>query len=396
MKYLVIILLLTFFIGVMCYLRMGPARSPRPLHRKPIILDGISSSLASIKKALHALQPVAFRRSMEGYEDEDEEEKVAPAEDEEVAPAEEEKVAPVEDEGEDPRTPRYLPFPPGHPAYRGPEPPQPPPEPSLWNYQGCFTDNQARVLKNNLGRANSVMECQNLAINAQKNVFGLQAGGECWADTDVSYDSLGPKQGCAPLGSDWGNQIYTSPTYVKRPPPPVGYDQFGIDSSESTPVNDYGGGSTIYLDRHVPNCGNRPLNRLQLSRPTENTMKFDYTCSRGGKMEAPVDLSTQPDDWGGGSTIYLDRHDIRCPENSALTKLHLARPSESTIKFEYGCAKNSTPLTCRPLTTEPRAVEDPQSLMTDIKCNSDEVLSRIHLTRPTPQTVAWEYSCCKQ
>jgi hypothetical protein len=70
----------------------------------------------------------------------------------------------------------------------------------------------------------SVMECQNLATNAQKNVFGLQAGGYCFADTNVAYDSLGSKQGCDPLGSAWGNQIYTSPGFVKpssaTPPPP--------------------------------------------------------------------------------------------------------------------------------------------------------------------------------
>jgi hypothetical protein len=59
------------------------------------------------------------------------------------------------------------------------------------------------------------MECQNLATNAQKNVFGLQAGGECWADTNVAYGLLGPAQNCSELGSAWANQVYTSPTYVQ-------------------------------------------------------------------------------------------------------------------------------------------------------------------------------------
>jgi hypothetical protein len=75
------------------------------------------------------------------------------------------------------------------------------------------------------GHVDNAMQCQNLATNAQKNVFGLQYGGECWADTNVAYDSLGSKQGCDPLGSANSNQVYTSPGFVKpssAPPPPSG------------------------------------------------------------------------------------------------------------------------------------------------------------------------------
>jgi hypothetical protein len=92
------------------------------------------------------------------------------------------------------------------------------PEPE-WNYRGCFKDNvNNRVLKNNLGHADNVLGCLNLATKAQKNVFGLQYGGECWADTNVAYDLLGPEKDCAKLGSANSNQVYTSPTFALPKP----------------------------------------------------------------------------------------------------------------------------------------------------------------------------------
>lgn len=68
----------------------------------------------------------------------------------------------------------------------------------------------------------------------------------------------------------------------------------------------------IYLDRHNVNCGNKGLNQLQLVRPTGEQIEWKYTCADGGKLGGNVDKSTPGNDWGGGNTIYLDRHDANC------------------------------------------------------------------------------------
>ena len=47
---------------------------------------------------------------------------------------------------------------------------------------------------------------------------------------------------------------------------------------KSTPSNDWGNGQTIYLDRHVVNCGIGALSQFRFQRTIPTQFKYDYMC----------------------------------------------------------------------------------------------------------------------
>lgn len=141
------------------------------------------------------------------------------------------------------------------------------------------------------------------------------------------------QSGNAPPGTDAHDQIYYDYTCL---------DGFRNTTSnqKETGANDWGGGNTIYLDRHEVNCDKKFLNRFKLKRPSENTIGYDYTCN-----SAEVDESTcrnvkiDPQEDGGGNSIYLDRQNVACGAGEAMTRFRLTRPSGNTIAYDYTCCK---------------------------------------------------------
>jgi hypothetical protein len=181
---------------------------------------------------------------------------------------------------------------------------------------------------------------------------------------------------------------------------PAPYIPFSAGSQTATNGDDWGGGNTIYLDRHNVSCGNQPLNQLHLNRPAGDKIQWQYTCANGGKLGNPIAKTTPANDWGGGNTIYLDRHDADCGTGNVMTRLHLTRPAGDKIAWEYSCAPStqSQPLTCRQVKTGANEDGGGNSIYFDrhdIKCNADEAISRLHLTRPSGNQIQWEYTCCK-
>lgn len=54
------------------------------------------------------------------------------------------------------------------------------------------------------------------------------------------------------------------------------------------------------------------------------------------------DLATGWNDYAHAPSVYLDRHDVKCPEGKALTRFHLVRQNgetESNDRFDYRCCK---------------------------------------------------------
>jgi len=100
---------------------------------------------------------------------------------------------------------------------RAPFNPQAPaPAGSTWTSQGCFTDNNTRVLPNFIGNVSNVLQCQQQASATGYNVYGVQNGNECWAGTNLSYDSLGTATNCNNgMGGYWSFNAYTGPGYTK-------------------------------------------------------------------------------------------------------------------------------------------------------------------------------------
>jgi len=90
--------------------------------------------------------------------------------------------------------------------------------PSTWTSQGCFVDTQPRVIPNYLGTVSSVQQCQQQAANAGYNVIGIENGDECWAGTNLSYNSLGTATNCNNnMGGVWSFNAYTSTGFAATP-----------------------------------------------------------------------------------------------------------------------------------------------------------------------------------
>jgi hypothetical protein len=164
-------------------------------------------------------------------------------------------------------------------------------------------------------------------------------------------------------------------------------------------MNDDGGGNALYLDRHTMDCGNQALNELHYQRKsTGGQFQIQYTCAGGGQLGSVTQKATPFNDEGSGNTIYLDRHNADCGTGSVMTKLHLNRSGQNTYQLQYGCAPSSHPLTCRQVTTPFNDDGGGNSMFLDrhdIKCNANEALSQVHLNRNSAgNQYQFQYTCC--
>ncbi|WIA14705.1 hypothetical protein OEZ85_003198 [Tetradesmus obliquus] len=124
-------------------------------------------------------------------------------------------------------------------------------------------------------------------------------------------------------------------------PAPASFTQWNSSGGDSYPH--------IFLERH--NVGElcsafQAMQSFQLEMRYDNNpplMRLRYQCdeSGGNSGAAAARYITPTNDWGGGNTIYFDRHNISCPANQVLQRWRLVRPSETTIAFEYFCAPAS-------------------------------------------------------
>jgi hypothetical protein len=194
-----------------------------------------------------------------------------------------------------------------------------------------------------------------------------------------------------------------------------GKPTWNVMTYNNTGWNDEGGGNTIYLDRHNVDCGNNPIQRFRLKRDynpilRKNTgnYRYDYTCGvayvNGGAnvtadiTENPQYKSTPSNDRGGGNNIYLDRHRVECDGGyiSQFLLSHMGNPYN--YQYNYRCNKTKKPMQCRDVVTKPYSNGWGNAVYLDgldVKCNDDEVLSAFQLYRPSENTNAYWYKCCK-
>jgi hypothetical protein len=115
-----------------------------------------------------------------------------------------------------------------------------------------------------------------------------------------------------------------------------------------TGCNDEGSGSIHYLDRHEVECGSgNAINWFGLKRD-DYQIHYAYGCVYNPKSISTT-CTTNYTAWNSirtdkpkESLNYLDRHDIRCPTDSAITRFKLERKSGSdSIRYSYDCCKAS-------------------------------------------------------
>ena len=189
-----------------------------------------------------------------------------------------------------------------------------------------------------------------------------------------------------------------SPSPSPSPSTKTNVVPFTKGSVQGTPIND-GDNALIYLDRHNINCGAKAINQFQYKRDTGGKFHYDFTCADGGNIGEIVnqtDTLNQTD--GGGSHIYLDRHDVKClGDNSVISRFQLTRPANNEIMYNYTCQKSNRPLTCRDVTT-PANDEGNGTMYLDrhnVSCGADEAISQFRFTRPSAGKIAYSYKCCK-
>lgn len=81
------------------------------------------------------------------------------------------------------------------------------------------------------------------------------------------------------------------------------------------------------------------MTQLQLVRPTGDQIQWKYTCAPNtqSKPLSCRQVTTGANEDGGGNTIYFNRHNIKCNANEAISRVHLTRPSGNQIQWEYTC-----------------------------------------------------------
>ena len=167
----------------------------------------------------------------------------------------------------------------------------------------------------------------------------------------------------------------------------------------STRANDWGGGNSIYLDRHNVDCGNKALKGFHLRRPRGNQINYKYQCG-GATSGAGIRKNSGTNHWGGGHTLYLDRHRVDCGPNP-LHQFKLVRPNHHSIRYNYKCGNRRHSGRCRALNTGFNQGHR-MSIYLDrhkIRCHNDEVLKSFKLNRQPrtgwPGKMRYDYQCCK-
>ena len=77
-----------------------------------------------------------------------------------------------------------------------------------YQYMGAFADKPQRALRYQLNNVSRVDDCYSQAKAKGYNTFGLQNGGQCFADNNPNFAQYGAVQSSVPLGEPWVNQVY--------------------------------------------------------------------------------------------------------------------------------------------------------------------------------------------
>lgn len=115
-----------------------------------------------------------------------------------------------------------------------------------------------------------------------------------------------------------------------------------VQYTKNTPSNDAGSGKVAYLDRHNVACPDgSAINYFQYMRDGGNKMHYKYRCVAHKsittqKVQKKTGLNSKNGD--GGATNYLDRHRVDCGAGYALQQFQL-KTINGKIEYHYTCAK---------------------------------------------------------
>ena len=87
-----------------------------------------------------------------------------------------------------------------------------------FEYKGCYRDTGSRAIPIREQNVSSVDQCALIAESKNRNVFGVQYGGECWTGVDekAAYKYGANASSCPTLGGSWTNQVYAKSNPVEQ------------------------------------------------------------------------------------------------------------------------------------------------------------------------------------
>jgi len=188
-------------------------------------------------------------------------------------------------------------------------------------------------------------------------------------------------------------------TYGGNPKTKCKANPYKNTSAKNTPDNNWGAGNSIYLDRHRLNCGRGGIQRFQLKRPSTTKLDYKYTCVPGVNASQSGYKYTASNDWGGGNMIYLDRHKVDCGKKP-ISDFQLKRPAGNKIQYKYRCSNRNAVGDCRNTAT---AWNTPSSSTIyldrhDVKCKASEALTKFRLVHNgksgSAKKIRYDYTCC--
>ena len=163
-----------------------------------------------------------------------------------------------------------------------------------------------------------------------------------------------------------------------------------------------GGGKVYYLDRHNIECGSDALNGFGLIRQPGGRTQYNYLCLKPGhltKHDKRTNSKYKGGDWGKKSnTLYLDRHIVDC-NNKPITQFRLHRDGSRKIYYKYKCGNVSTQNNACRETSTPWNQESSSVHYLDrhyAKCNPDEYITKFGLVRNGKGKFRYNFRCCKK
>jgi hypothetical protein len=172
----------------------------------------------------------------------------------------------------------------------------------------------------------------------------------------------------------------------------------------ATPSASLGDGKTSDLSPHFIKCSDRGglLNSFRLSRPTDSTLQYDYTCIDEAMPEAPrTQMATLLNDVGSGGIQYLDRHNVNC-DGKLITDLHLVYQSDGPrIQYTYSCVDYG-PVECFTKTTSTQRLNSGVIYLErirDLSCGESYGLSQFVFSTSSGGygyfNGLYTYTCCR-
>lgn len=170
-----------------------------------------------------------------------------------------------------------------------------------------------------------------------------------------------------------------------------------------------GGGNSVFLDRQRPDCGRTAMRQFKLQRNGRgNEVKYELNCCSlpSGFSYTITTRSTEYNSDGGGNVIFLDRHDVSCPDKGFLKSFRLNRNSHHDLyRYTYSCYTPSSPgiMSCYTDSTRGNSMgywrdwRRGRLIYLDrhlVTCHVGYFLNQFKLAHPGHRTIQYRYRCC--